>query len=293
MIHRVSLFRLLPANGQIFTSTGERFDASDYSRFKYGDAEIAELYAIKLIELLRDLDESVMCSSQPPVITTAPFKFVPTASFQLAEQIQRHLHTALSEAVLSNWGSPISIVPFYMQNVDAENYSAGSRLERKRILDQAGLYIDPESIRSRNVLLIDDAIVSGTAEQEAIRVLTVAGASSVSGAYVVEIDQNYGRRHPEIEDKLNHAFVKDLSALLEVFQTARIKLNIRTVKYVLSRPEYGETEWFFRKISQAQLAQFSRAVIEDESSFTKSYPDTVRLLLQVAESRHISHEHNR
>lgn len=288
MIRRFSLFRLSPANGQIFISTGEKFDAAEYSRFKYGDAETAELYAIRLIELLRDLDESIMRSGQPPIITTAPFKFIPTASFQLAKQIQRHLH-----AVLSNWESPINIVPLYMQNVDADNYSARNQLERKKILEQAGLYVDPGGIRGRNVLLIDDAIVSGTAEQEAIRVLTAAGASSVSGAYVVEIDQNYGRRHPEIEDELNHAFVRDLDALLEVFQTTRIKLNIRTVKYVLGWSESSAVERFFTRISRAQLAQFFRAVMEDEKSFAKSYPDAVELLLQAAEARCVSRERHR
>ncbi|MGH3886981.1 MAG: phosphoribosyltransferase family protein [Pseudonocardiaceae bacterium] len=288
MIRRVSLFQLSPENGKISPPTGAGFDATEYSRFKYGDAEMAELYAIGLVGLLRDLGGSIMRSGQPPVITTAPFKFIPTASFQLAQQIQRHLYAVLS----STWESPINLVPLYMRNVDADNYSARNQLERKKILDQAGLYVDPEGIRGKDVLLIDDAIVSGTAEQEATRVLTVAGASSVSGAYVVEIDQDYGRRHPEIEDELNHAFVRDLGALLEVFQTAPIKLNIRTVKFVLGWPERSAVERFFKRITPAQLAQFSRAVAEDENSFAKSYPDTVKILTQTSEARRVSPERN-
>ncbi len=280
MIQRVSLFQVSVANGQLFAAAGGSYDASKYSRFKYGDAELAERYATGLVERLSGLDGLLMQSRHFSVITTAPFKYIPTASFELAKRIRRHLRVALC----TTREDPINIVPLYMRNVDSDNYSARSQLERKKILDHAGLYVDSRSIRGRNVLLVDDAIVSGTAEQEAISVLTVAGASFIIGAYVIEVEQDYGRNTPEIEDQLNHAFVKDLDSLLEVFQTAPIKLNIRTIKFVLGWPELREVERFFKSINSIQLTQLFRAVMEDKNAFAKNYPSAVELLVHTARS---------
>ena len=281
MIPRVSLYHVSPEQGRLRTMVGEDFDVAEYSRFKYGDAEVADCYAAELTEMLEESGHLARSGTPPPVITTAPFKFLATASFELAKQIQRRLNVRLS----ASDGDRVELVPLHMRYVDASNYSARSHDDRNRIQREAGLHVAEGDIRGRQVLLVDDAVVSGAAEARAVKVLTDAGGASVIGAYVVEVDQDSGRRQPQIEDELNQAFVHDLDSLLEIFCHQRVVLNIRTVKYVLSWPDHEEVQTFFDKIEDAHLSAFGEAVSETGDAFARNYPDTVSLLLSTLQRR--------
>lgn len=260
---------------------GEGFDPAEYSRFKYGDAGVAECYAERLTKMLEASGHLARSGARPPVITTAPFKFLATASFELARQIQRFLN----EPSAGRGRDRVEMVPLHMRYVDAGNYSAHSHDDRRRIQREAGLHVGEGDIRGRQVLLVDDAVVSGAAEARAVKVLTAAGGASVVGAYVVEVDPISGRRQPEIEDELNQAFVRDLDSLLEIFRGQRVVLNIRTVKYVLSWPDHEEIQAFFDKIGDAHLSAFGEAVSETGNTFARNYPDTVSLLFSTMRRR--------
>jgi hypothetical protein len=281
VIPRVSLYRVSAAQGRLRTTVGEDFDAAEYSRFKYGDAGVAECYAAELTRMLEESGHLARSGTSPLVITTAPFKFLATASFELAKQIQRRLNVPPS----GSGRDRVEMVPLHMRYVDAGNYSAHSHDDRCRIQKEAGLHVGHGDIRGRQVLLVDDAVVSGAAEARAVKVLTGAGGASVVGAYVVEVDRISGRRQPEIEDELNHAFVRDLDSLLEIFRGRRLVLNIRTVKYVLSWPDHEEVQAFLDKIGDAQLFAFGHAVSETGDSFARNYPDTVSRLLSTIQRR--------
>lgn len=261
--------------------TGADFDPAEYSRFKYGDAGVAERYAAELTKMLKESGHIALSGARPLVITTAPFKFLATASFELARQIQRRLNAPLSGA----GRGCVEMVPLHMRHVDAGNYSALSHGDRRRMQGEAGLHVGKGDIRGRQVLLVDDAIVSGAAEARAVEVLTEAGSASVVGAYVVEVDRDFGRRQPEIEDELNQAFVQDLDSLLEIFRCQRVVLNIRTVKYVLGWPDHEEVQAFFDEIGDAHLVAFGEAVSETGDSFASNYPDTAFRLLSTMQRR--------
>lgn len=259
------------------TLSEEPFDPRRYSRFKYGDADIAADYGRRLAALLAEsrlLDRS----GPAPAITTAPFKFLPTASYELSRHVRHQL---------PGFGEAIEIVPLQLRHVDPGNYSARGEAERRRILDEAGLHLGSGEVAGRPVILIDDAVVSGTAEVRAVELLTAAGATGVVGAYVVEVDRESGLLNPEMEDQLNHAFVTDLDALLEIFSAASAVLNIRTVKYVLNWPDRDDLQRFFQKVDEAHLVTFRDAVLHTGESFAESYPVGVEVLSAVVAERGI------
>jgi hypothetical protein len=276
MIPRVSLFRISSAQGQLRVA-GNGFDAEDYSRFKYGDALVAESYAEGLTAALLESGHLAVDSATPLVITTAPFKFLATAAFELAEQVRRRLDAALP--------GHVGMAPLHMRHVDPGNYSVHGHDDRRRIQEEAGLYVSRDDVLGKRVLLVDDAVVTGAAEARAVEVLTGAGGTPVVGAYVVEVDQDLGRDRPSIEDELNHAFVRDLDSLLEIFRYGRVVLNIRTVKYVLSWPDHDEVQAFFDKVDDARLFAFGEAVAETGASFADNYPGTVSLLYSTMRQR--------
>jgi hypothetical protein len=278
VIPRVSLHQVSADRGRLRTLTGEEFRPIRYSRFKYGDASAAEHYAAGLTARLWESD--LLSWSDRPAITTAPYKFLPTASFELAKRVRNHLNVRRPDSA-----ERVEIVPLHLRYVDAGNYSARSRCERQQILNEAGLHLGQGEVAGRQVILIDDAVVSGTAEARAVAVLREAGALDVVGAYAVEIDRASALVRPEMEDQLNHAFVRDLDSLLDIFTSAAAVLNIRTVKYVLNWPHPDDVQRFFEKIHEPHLVAFHKTVRQSGESFADSYPGTVEQLRSIVVQR--------
>ncbi len=278
MIPRVSLHRISSDRGRLRTLTGEEFRPIRYSRFKYGDADAAEHYAAGLFARLRE--SGLLSWSLRPVLTTAPYKFLPTASFELARHVQQHLNDERPDRA-----ERVEIVPLHLRYVDAGNYSASSCGERQQIMDEAGLHLGSGEVAGRQVILIDDAVVSGTAEARAVAVLTEAGAIDVVGAYALEVDRASALAGPEIEDRLNHAFVRDLDSLLDIYTAASAVLNIRTVKYVLDWPHPAAVQRFFEQIHEPHLIAFHKTVLQTGDDFAGSYPDSVVRLRTVVARR--------
>lgn len=278
MIPRVSLHRVSSDSGRLRTLTGEEFRPLRYSRFKYGDADSAEHYAGGLSQRL--WDSGLLAWADRPVITTAPYKFLPTASYELARHVQDHLNERRPAG-----SDPVEIVPLQMHHVDAGNYSAQGYDERQQIMDEAGLHLGAGDVAGRQVVLIDDAVVSGTAESRAVGVLTAAGAKSVVGAYALEVDRASALAAPEVEDQLNHAFVRDLDTLLEIYTAASAVLNIRTVKYVLNWHDLDAVERFFTQLPEPHLIGFHKAVLQTGDAFAQSYPAAVDRLHSVVTRR--------
>lgn len=278
MIPRVSLHRVSSDSGRLRTLTGEEFRPLRYSRFKYGDADSAEHYAGGLSQRL--WDSGRLSWPDRPVITTAPYKFLPTASYELARHVQDHLNERRPAG-----SDRVEIVPLQMHHVDAGNYSAQGYDERQQIMDEAGLHLGAGDVAGRQVVLIDDAVVSGTAESRAVAVLTAAGARSVVGAYALEVDRASALAAPEVEDQLNHAFVRDLDSLLEIYAAPSAVLNIRTVKYVLNWADLDAVERFFAELAEPHLIGFHKAVLQTGDAFAQSYPAAVQRLRSVVTRR--------
>jgi phosphoribosyl transferase-like protein len=278
VIPRVSLHRVSSDSGRLRTLTGEEFRPLRYSRFKYGDADSAEHYAGGLSQRL--WDSGLLSWPDRPVITTAPYKFLPTASYELARHVQDHLNERRPAG-----SDRVEIVPLQMHHVDAGNYSAQGYDERQQIMDEAGLHLGAGDVAGRQVVLIDDAVVSGTAESRAVAVLTAAGARSVVGAYALEVDRASALAAPEVEDQLNHAFVRDLDSLLEIYAAPSAVLNIRTVKYVLNWADLDAVERFFAQLAEPHLIGFHKAVLQTGDAFAQSYPAAVQRLRSVVTRR--------
>jgi hypothetical protein len=278
VIPRVSLHRVSSDSGRLRTLTGEEFRPLRYSRFKYGDADSAEHYAGGLSQRL--WESGLLSWPDRPVITTAPYKFLPTASYELARHVREHLNQRRPAGA-----EPVEIVPLQMHHVDAGNYSAQGYDERQQIMDEAGLHLGAGDVAGRQVVLIDDAVVSGTAESRAVAVLSAAGAKSVVGAYALEVDRASALAAPEVEDQLNHAFVRDLDTLMEIYTAPSAVLNIRTVKYVLDWSDLDAVERFFERLPEPHLIGFHKAVLQTGDAFAQSYPAAVRRLRSVVSRR--------
>jgi hypothetical protein len=282
---RLSLNRVTPLGARLVTETGADFDELSYSRFKHGDGVLAERYGSALAAALLRAAPEVVKGGEPLVIASAPYKYLPTASHELALHVRRVLNVALAET----GRPPASIGALRMGHVDSQNYATEDVVRRRVLLREAKLSAEGAAFAGRHVLLVDDARITGLAEATAIDLLVTAGARLVTALHVVEISDGLGTSCPDVEHRINHAFVRDLASLLQVFRAERFVLNIRTLKYILGWPEPNELEAFLGHLTHAELAHVHDAAWKTGPEFACRYIGPLRLV-QSALDRHPSEE---
>ena len=278
---RLSLNRVTPLGARLVTETGAGFDELSYSRFKHGDGVLAEWYGSALAAALLCAAPEVVHGSEPLVIASAPYKYLPTASHELAQHLRRTLNLTLAES----GHPPATIGALRMGYVDSRNYATEDVVRRRELLHEAKLSADGATFAGRHVLLVDDARITGLAEATAIDLLLTAGARLVTTLYVVEISDDLGASCPDVEHRINHAFVRDLASLLQVFRAERFVLNIRTLKYILGWPEPDELEDFLGHLTRAELTLIDDAARKTGPEFAGRYSGPLRLVQSALDRR--------
>ncbi|GAA4702473.1 hypothetical protein GCM10023215_47180 [Pseudonocardia yuanmonensis] len=271
---RLSLHRVKPVDDRLVTETGADFDELSYSRFKHGGGTQAERYGRQLASVLLATPAGIAGRGEPIVIASAPYKYLPTASHELALQILRVLNTVSVES----GHPPAEIGKLSMSRVDRDNYAEHGVSRRRELLGKAGLTADAVAFAGRHVLLVDDARITGLAEETATDLLMAAGARTVTALYVLEIADGWGARRPDLEHRVNHAFVRNLTSLLEVYRSERFVLNIRTLKYVLGWPDHGELTAFFGRLTHAELNAIHEAALHTGPQFRRHYTEGLKRL---------------
>jgi PRTase ComF-like len=277
---RLSLNRVRPLGARLVTETGADFDELSYSRFKHGDGVLAEWYGSALAAALQCAAPEVVKGGEPLVIASAPYKYLPTASHELALHVRRVLNVALAES----GRPPAGIGALRMGHVDAQNYATEDVVRRRELLREAKLSAEG-AFAGRHVLLVDDARITGLAEATAIDLLVTAGARLVTALHVVEISDGLGTSCPDVEHRINHAFVRDLASLLQVFRAERFVLNIRTLKYILGWPQPDELDAFFGHLTHAELALIHDAAWKTGPEFARRYIGPLRLVQSALDRR--------
>ncbi len=277
---RYPLYRVTPVGVRLVTQTGADFDERAYSRFKHGDGLLAQRYGQRLAaELLFTLPE-LGGGGEPIVVTSAPYKYLPTASHLLALEV----HQVVNAALASHGRQAAEIGTLHMARLDGTNYATLDARLRGEVLAKAELYVNEGEFAGRHVVLVDDARITGLAEAAATELVMAAGARSVTSLHVVQIAENCAPFCPDVEDRINHAFVRDLRSLLKVFRSERFVLNIRTVKYVLGWPEHDELDAFFDRLAHAQCSAIYQAAMRTGSAFVRCYRESL-LRLEAALGR--------
>lgn len=272
---RLSLYRMRPLGDRLVTETGADFDEAGYSRFKYGDGTLAENYGRELAARLLAGRPELVGRGEPAVIASAPYKHLPTASHELALSVRRAVN-----AVLAGAGHPSAgLGALRMSRVDCADYARLGTSPRRELLARAGLWAKAADFAGRHVVLVDDARITGAAEAVATELVTKAGARTVTALYVVEYaPDGRGTFRPDIENRINQAFVRDLGSLLQVYRSKRFVLNIRTVKYLLGWPDHDELDTFFGRLTDAELNAIDDAARRSGPDFTRHHAEPLRRL---------------
>lgn len=215
------------------------FNATEYSRFKFGDGGIAEQYGNALATaFIKDILENTTLQSQIVVISS-PYAFIPTATLSMSHYFVYTLNRWLADNNLPI----VQTTKIHRTITYKEDYGELDAEQRQQLIGNDTFHIDKFFLNKKILIFLDDIKITGSHErmiQKMIREHELE--NDVYFLYFAELKNT--NIHPNIENYLNYAFVKSIFDLNSIINTKRFIINTRIVKYILN----AKTDAFYRFI---------------------------------------------
>lgn len=210
------------------------FDPKDYSKLKYGSKRAARIFGVDLGKsFIQSLEASPSgglydkLKGKEIVIASAPYKFIPVASTILKDYFLSAFNTRWAEENPSV--QDLKVFRGHSYNAD---YGSMTEEQRDAAINSDSFYIDSNFIKGKTLFFIDDVRITGAHERRIEKLLQNVGfEGNVVFLYFAEF---VGEGHPNIENELNFAFVKNLKSINYIIQNDDFIFNTRVTKYILS-----------------------------------------------------------
>ena len=205
------------------------FNPEEYSRFKHGSDNIARKYGYQLAEGFIADCLSKHYKGEPIVIMPGAYSHIPTASFRMKKYFVDKLNAYLFE---NNF--PVTEETKTYRTVSyRDDYGEMSAESRYNLIKNDVFYIDKKFIGNKIILHLDDIKITGTHERIIVDMLKNNDLSNTCYMlYFAGLENE--QIHPNIENYLNHKYVKNLDDIDSIIKNEIFKFNTRVVKYVLN-----------------------------------------------------------
>lgn len=206
------------------------FSVGDYSRFKYGDSQIAKRFGASLAHAFLAAHPEI---ARLPAINlfSSPYQFIPTATYPLAYSFLEELNFyRLKQGLPAAKFSRI-----FRHTTYTQDYGQMSAAMRRELIG-ADLF-NFEGIRSSDefLILIDDILITGSHEYVVGKALQQAGYSNPH-RYLYFAELINKAIDPAIENELNYASVHSYIDFKAILISPDFQFNTRNVKYMLGLP---------------------------------------------------------
>lgn len=241
-VHYRAFIDTVNATEHLVPYTSGEISLEEYSRFKYGDGDIArkfgKLLAIRALEVVPvDIDNPM-----PILVTSSAYKTAPPASYALVKPFVEAVREELPDAHIE----PFKI---YRSILTEGDYASMSLEEREAVMERNGLVLPddlPETARA--VIALDDILVTGSHERMIHRKLDGAIDALMLYCYILDVSED--ATNPAIEAAINHIALSSLQSLIHIAKTATEFIpNARICKLIV-----GSTP--------AEIQQFSEEALE-------------------------------
>ena len=225
----------------IHTFSARQFNSRDdlsfctekYSRFKYGSKSIAREFGHEIGEnflasdVYQQLRQEPGFSQTPILVSSAPYKFTPTASHVLKDYF---VH-AFNKTYALDYSKSIEEIKIYRAHSYFDEYDLMTREARTLAITEDDFYIDKQFIKGKILFLIDDIKITGAHQTRIENLLELAGFDGqVVFLFYAEL---IGKEDPQIEGFLNRKAIKDLKDINEIIREDEFIFNTRVVKFIL------------------------------------------------------------
>jgi FMN phosphatase YigB (HAD superfamily) len=208
------------------------FSPQDYSRFKFGDYLVAEIFAKELFDFFKiQLLDDVLKVTQSIIIYSSPYAHIPTSSYYLTAEFYK-LFTNYLNSIKGNLIN-VKLGKINRSQSYTEDYGAMNATQRYDLIknDTYSFFDVPEE--NSLCIFIDDISITGTHQRVIENLMKNSNYTNKSiFLYFAKLD------NPQIESSfendLNFAFVNSIEKLLEVIVSDTFKITTRTTKFILS-----------------------------------------------------------
>jgi hypothetical protein len=276
----VSLFTIVgEEDGKILTTGGGEFDVQTYSRFKYSDRDAAGRYGQMLTGTILGCDAFRAAQHHPDrvIVTASAYKQLPTAAQAVADSAIEALH---------GFGYPVRPGRIHRDTLTEGDYGNMSADERTYWMSRNGLWVDEAEFEGREVIVIDDVSISGAHGRSIVKMFESIDIASLTLVHVLKLHPELAARDPKIEDRMNHAVIKNLWDLRQLIRDCSgFTPNARTVKFILSQPP-PQIATFMDSLPHALVSMIYEGVQADGYDRMRSYHEAADCIASHVTRRH-------
>ena len=214
---------------KIDTADSFTFSPAAYSRFKFGDDEVAALFghqlAIGFIQNhLLNLTEIVQI-----VVVPSPYSFIPTATFAMKNYFVFTLNRWLAE----NNFPVVQETKVHRTITYKEDYGELNAEERINLIGNDSFHIDKAFLDNKILVFLDDIKITGSHERMITKMLREYNLHNTT--YLLYFAELINVAiHPNIENYLNYYSIKSIFDLEIIINSKSFSINTRIVKYILN-----------------------------------------------------------
>ena len=204
------------------------FDPDNYSRFKFGDDAAAQEFGRALADGFIRKHLSQVRITQPLVVVSSPYSFIPTATFAMKNHFVYRLNRWLAERGLS----VVEETKIHRTVTYKEDYGELDAEQRMKLIGNDSFHIDRSFLTGKTILFLDDIKITGSHERMILRMADEYRLDNeMYMLYFAELVNN--NIHPRIENYLNYHFVRSIFDLQDIIGRGTFMFNTRVVKYIL------------------------------------------------------------
>lgn len=229
---------------KIYSNTEFPFNPADYSKFKYGDKNISRKFGFALANGFIKEYLSIYPIENQIVVVSSPYDFIPTATYAM----KNYFVQKLNDYQVENGLSVVQEAKIYRTITYQNDYGALSAEERMKLISNDKFYMDFKFIHDKTVIYMDDIRITGSHEKVIKRMLIDGNPElkiHTRKIFMYFAELANPNVHPEVENKLNYYFVKDLYSMDKVIKNEDWIANTRAIKYILNKEHGTLNEVFF------------------------------------------------
>jgi hypothetical protein len=257
---------------KIHSSTSFGFDAGDYSRFKFGDDQVAHQFGTALAEGFIGEVLAKEAIHQQIVVISSPYAFIPTATFAMKNYFVFRLNRWLAEHHLP----VVQETKVHRTITYKDDYGELNAEQRMKLIGNDSFHIDSDFLKDKTLIFLDDIKITGSHERMISKMITQYHLhNDIYMLYFAELANL--EIHPNIENYLNYHDVKSIFDLDGIINGGSFCINTRIVKYILNY-EHGSFCIFLQNKSKAFINELYNMALGNSYHTMDSYTQNLNYI---------------
>lgn len=236
------------------------FSSIEYSKFKFGDSNIAEKYGNELFEYFQNsLLPELIAKHNNFLIYSSPYAQIPTSSYYLTQSF----YSAFSDYLKKNQIKNINVRFCKIKRCQTytDDYGALSAEARFNLIKNDTYEFVNIPTLDGVCIFIDDISITGT-HQRVVEKLLHDSLIETTSLFIYYAKLNNPEICPSFENELNYSFISNVMKLTEVVLTDSYKITTRTTKYILSL-QIKDLEYLVGKIMQHEKYSILNELVDN------------------------------